>query len=61
MAPVDQRFPVAEEDVKVTEPPAQKVVGPPAVIIGVEGFEFTVTKVAADVAEHPAPLVTVTV
>ena len=34
MAPVDQVFPVAEEEVKVTEPPAQKVVGPPAVMVG---------------------------
>lgn len=34
VAPVDQVFPVADEDVKTTEPPAQKVVGPPAVIVG---------------------------
>ena len=34
MAPVDQVFPVAEEEVKVTEPPAQNVVGPPAVMVG---------------------------
>lgn len=53
VAPVDQMFPVAEEEVNVTEPPEQKVVGPLAVIVGVVGFAFTVTTVGADVAEHP--------
>ena len=33
-------------EVKVTEPPAQKVVGPPAVIEGAAGKGFTVTTVA---------------
>jgi hypothetical protein len=61
VAPVDQRLPVAEEEVKVTEPPVQNVVAPPAVIVGVAGFAFTVTTVAAEVAEHPEPFVTVTV
>lgn len=60
VAPVDQVFPVADDDVKVTEPPAQKVVGPPAVMVGTTGSEFTVTVVAAEVAEH-APFETVTV
>jgi hypothetical protein len=36
-------------DVNVTFPPAQKVVGPPAVIVGVGAEVFTVTIVAADV------------
>jgi hypothetical protein len=35
-------------DVKVTLPPAQKIVGPPALIVGVPGKAFTVTTVAAD-------------
>ena len=35
-------------EVKVTLPPAQKVVGPPAVIVGVGGRELTVTDVAVD-------------
>lgn len=61
VAPLDQRFPLADEEVRVTEPPVQKVVGPPAEIVGVGGFAFTVTTVAADVAEHPEPFVTVTV
>lgn len=60
VAPVDHTLPVADEEVSVTEPPEQKVVGPPAVIVGVAGFAFTVTVVVADVAEQPEPLVTVT-
>jgi hypothetical protein len=60
VAPVDQVFPVAEEDVKVTEFPEQNVVGPLAVIVGTGGSGFTVTTVAADMDEHD-PLETVTV
>ena len=37
-------------DVKVTELPEQKEVGPPAVITGVPGNAFTVTTVAAETA-----------
>jgi hypothetical protein len=46
---------------RVTFPPAQKVVGPDAVITGVAGSGLTVTTVGAEVAEQPAPLVTWTV
>ena len=53
----DQPLPVAEDEVKSTEPPAQNVVGPLAVIVGVAGAEFTVTAVVADIAEHPFPSV----
>ncbi|MNU79313.1 hypothetical protein D3C71_689270 [compost metagenome] len=60
VAPVDQVFPVAEEDVRTTEPPAQNVIGPLAVMIGVAGSGFTVTVVATDVAEQ-GPFETVTV
>ena len=60
VAPFDQVFPVADEEVRVTEPPAQKVVGPPAVIVGVAGSGFTVTAVEADVDEQD-PFETVTV
>src|SRR5207244_13215510 len=42
-----------------TEPPAQKVVGPLAVIVGV-GSGFTVTVVAAEVAVQPFASVTLT-
>jgi hypothetical protein len=52
-------FPVAELEVKVTEPPAQKVVGPLVVIVGIGGFGLTVTVIVADVAVQPAePTVT---
>lgn len=61
VAPVDQRLPVAAEEVKVTLPPAQKLVGPPGVIVGVAGVGFTVTVVPADAAELQPALVTVTV
>ena len=60
VAPVDHVFPVAEEDVRITEPPAQKVVGPPGVIVGVAGSGVTVTVVATDVDEQE-PFETVTV
>ncbi len=59
-APVDQVFPVVWFDVKTTEPPEQKVVGPAAVIAGVAGGETTVTVIGSEVAEQPAaPTVTV--
>ena len=60
MAPFDQVFPVADEEVRVTEPPVQKLVGPLAVIVGTAGSGFTVTVVAADVDEQE-PFETVTV
>lgn len=59
VAPVDQVYDKAAEAVKVTFPPLQKVVGPPAEMVAV-GLGFTVTDVAAEVVEHPAALVTVT-
>jgi hypothetical protein len=40
--------------------PEQIVVGPVAVIVA-SGIGFTVTAKAADVAEHPATFVTITV
>jgi len=46
--------------VSVTEPPAQNVVGPSAVITGVDGFALTVTVVAAEVALQPLAFVMVT-
>ena len=41
VSPVDQRFPVAEEDVNVTVLPAQKELGP--LMVGVAGTGFVVT------------------
>ena len=60
VAPFDQRFPVADDEVKVTLPPWQKVVAPEAVIVGVSGNALTVTVVAADAAELQVPLFTET-
>jgi hypothetical protein len=59
VAPDDHEYDVPPDAVRVTLPPAQKVVGPPAVMVAV-GFAFTVTTVGADVALHPLVLVTVT-
>ena len=60
MAPFDQVLPVALEDVKVTDPPEQKDVDPPAEMVGVLGAAFTVTAIGLEVAEHE-PLETLTV
>ena len=56
-----QTLPVAELEVRTTLPPAQKVVGPPAEMVGVAGLALTVTTVGAEVAVQPLPLVTWTV
>ncbi len=54
-----QVFPVALDDVKVTVPPVQKVVGPLVATTGVLGNEFTTTAVFAEAEEQPAaPTVT---
>ena len=60
-SPVDQVFPEADEDVRVTDPPVQNVVGPPAKITGAGGAGLTTTVVAEDAATHPDPFPTVTV
>src|SRR6266550_912004 len=59
-APLLHAYDEADEAVRVTAPPAQNVVGPPAVIVGV-GSGLTVTVVAAEVAVQPFASVTVTV
>ena len=59
VAPLDQRYDEPALAVSVTEPPAQNVVGPEAVI-DAAGRAFTVTAVGADVALQPLALVTVT-
>ena len=52
-------FPLALLDVSVTLPPAQNVVGPPGVIVGVAGAGFTVTVVEDDGAlEQPFAVTT---
>ena len=60
VAPVDQEYVNPDGAVNVTLPPAQNVVGPPAVIAGVAGLALTVTDVAALVALQPFAFVTVT-
>lgn len=55
VAPFDQKLLLDEEEVRVTEPPAQKVVGPLAVIVGTAGMVLTITVTGADEAEvHPS-------
>ena len=48
LAPVDHKYVVPALEVRVRLPPAQKVVDPPAVIVGVAGKAFTVTTVAKE-------------
>ena len=57
-APVDQRLPATEDEVKVIVPPAQKAAGP--LIVGVTTAGFAVTANAVDVALQPLASVTVT-
>ena len=59
VAPVDQRLPVADDEVSVIVLPVQNEAGP--LIVGVAGAGFAVTTKAADVALQPLALVTVTV
>ena len=54
VAPVDHVFPVASEEVMVTEPPSQKVVGPPAVITGAKPALSTIV-IGAEEPEQPFP------
>lgn len=60
VAPFDQTFPVADDEISVTLPPWQKVVAPVGVIVGVAGSGFTVTVVAAEAFDVQLPLVVVT-
>jgi hypothetical protein len=59
VAPFDQRYDEPADAVSVTDPPAQNVVGPPAVIVAA-GLLLTVTAVGADVPLQPFAFVTVT-
>jgi xanthosine utilization system XapX-like protein len=54
-------LPLALLDVSVTLPPAQNVVGPLGVIVGVAGIGLTVTFVAAEAALAQPEVVTTTV
>ena len=50
-----QILPVVAEEVSVTDPPAQKVVGPLAVIVGVLGNGFMVITTAVEFIEVQVP------
>ena len=55
VSPVDHKLSVADEELRITESPLQKVVGPPAAMVGTAGFGFTVTVSAVEFPEeHPA-------
>ncbi len=55
------KLPDADDEVSVTLPPAQNVVGPDAEIVGVAGIGLTVTTFAADGDDVQPLAVTVTV
>ena len=46
-------MPVADDEVSNTDPPLQNVVGPPGVIVGVDGIAFTVIVIVLLVAGLP--------
>jgi hypothetical protein len=54
-------LPVAADDVRITLPPAQNVVGPPALIVGCGGKGLTVTVVDVEGAEAQLFTVVITV
>ena len=54
-------MPDIADELSNTEPPAQNVVGPPGVTVGVAGIGLTVTTVAADAADEQPFAVTTTV
>ena len=58
---VDQSIPDATEDIKFTELPAQKVIGPLALTVGAAGIGFTVTVIALLAGEVQPSNVCVTV
>src|SRR5471030_919368 len=58
VAPVDQRFPVADDEVSVIVLPGQNEVGP--LMAGVAAAGLAVTANAVEVAEQPLALVAVT-
>ena len=61
VAPFDQRFPVADDEVNTTLSPLQKVVEPLAVIVGFSGLGITVMVVPAEGADKQIPLLVATV
>jgi len=60
VAPLDHAYVNPAGAVSVTAPPSQNVVGPLALIVGVDGSAFTVMVIGALVALQPFGSVTVT-
>ena len=44
---------MADDELSITEPPAQNVVAPPGVMVAVDGIGFTVMLIVFDVAGLP--------
>ena len=61
VAPLLQRYDEPSLAVKTTLPPEQKVVTPPAVIVGVDGKALTVTRTLSVLVQPVAVVVPVTV
>ena len=62
VSPFDHRYEELAVEVRVTLPPAQNVVGPEGVMVGVAGRGLTVTDVASDGRlRHPYVFPTCTV
>ena len=61
VAPFDQTFPLAADEIRMTLPPWQNVVGPDAVTVGAAGAGVIETTVAADEGDVQVPLLTETV
>ena len=60
VSPVDHTLSAADEEVKITESPAQNVVGPFAEIVGVAGTGFTVTVSTMELPEVQPLVITST-
>jgi hypothetical protein len=58
VAPLDHKYVFPALEVKVTLPPSQNVVGPPAEIVGCAGKEFTVTLTDALKVVNPSKTAT---
>ena len=56
VSPVDQTLPLADEEVNTTDPPSQKVVELPAVIVGVAGADGSLNPCESVLELHPAAL-----
>lgn len=51
LAPFDHTLLIGEDEVRTTLPPVQNVVGPPGLMVGVEGKAITLIVALADEAD----------